>query len=701
MSSARRTAPRPTHDHDNPYVGLDYFVEEEADLFFGREAERRMIIGNLRASRLTLLYAQSGVGKSSLLRAGVAARLSELARRSVSERGSPGYVPVVFNRWRDDPLPTLVAEIGTALRPFTANGPELKVASDGLCETIERAAVTLDATPLVILDQFEDYFLYHGTDAAGERFAGQLAGCLRRADLRANFLISIREDAYSQIGDRFKTLIPNVYGNYLHLDYLDERAARSAIRRPIEHVNDLRPAGATRFSIEDELVEQVLRQVRRERRGTDGPVGEDDIDHFETAYLQLVMERLWDEERAEGSTRLQLATLERLGGAEEIISKHLNEAMEDLPADQQEASAAAFRYLVTSGGTKIALTPNELRRALSASPSRGRFPLGATEWAAMSDDATILVTAAGRDVALWRPGSATKLVTNVRRHAAWRTPVLAAGGGAVMIDRVPGVTVVRPEPGATTVTLKDAASLNTVALSDDGRWVAGVNTASVAGVWDSRSGRRVARLPGRQSSSLVFDFDPANPGRVLAGNCQGNRLLSWHWRTGKVVTVRRAREAPGTEMQALRFVRDPYAACIIALSPDGTRAVETRVSGSAQLWNLQSGRVVQPRLGGVEVVRDVDWSPSSRRVAVAAGKTATVFDGRSGAALVELAGHSDFVNSVDFDPRGDLIATTSRDGTARVWDARSGALEVELRGHTDEVLHAAFRPTRGRLLTVS
>ena len=233
-----------------------------------------MIIGNLRASRLTLLYAQSGVGKSSLLRAGVAARLSELARRSVSERGSPGYVPVVFNRWRDDPLPTLVAEIGTALRPFTANGPELKVASDGLCETIERAAVTLDATPLVILDQFEDYFLYHGTDAAGERFAGQLAGCLRRADLRANFLISIREDAYSQIGDRFKTLIPNVYGNYLHLDYLDERAARSAIRRPIERVNDA-PSGRGHAVLDRGRAGGGGAPAGAPRaRGTDGPVGE-------------------------------------------------------------------------------------------------------------------------------------------------------------------------------------------------------------------------------------------------------------------------------------------------------------------------------------------------------------------------------------------------------------------------------------------
>ena len=45
-----------------PYVGLDYFLEEDAGLFFGRDAERKRIIGNLRASRLTLLYAESGVG---------------------------------------------------------------------------------------------------------------------------------------------------------------------------------------------------------------------------------------------------------------------------------------------------------------------------------------------------------------------------------------------------------------------------------------------------------------------------------------------------------------------------------------------------------------------------------------------------------------------------------------------------------------
>ena len=101
-----------------PYVGLDYFGEEDAGLFFGRDAERKRILGNLRASRLTLLYAESGVGKSSLLRAGVSARLRQLAARSAPERGSAHYVPVVFSAWQGDAKPELIAALEAAARPL-------------------------------------------------------------------------------------------------------------------------------------------------------------------------------------------------------------------------------------------------------------------------------------------------------------------------------------------------------------------------------------------------------------------------------------------------------------------------------------------------------------------------------------------------------------------------------------------------------
>ena len=61
----------------SPFKGLSYFGDSETDwlFFFGRERESELVAANLMASRLTVLYGPSGVGKSSLLRAGVARRL--------------------------------------------------------------------------------------------------------------------------------------------------------------------------------------------------------------------------------------------------------------------------------------------------------------------------------------------------------------------------------------------------------------------------------------------------------------------------------------------------------------------------------------------------------------------------------------------------------------------------------------------------
>jgi CHASE2 domain-containing sensor protein len=339
-----------------PYVGLDYFGEEDAGLFFGRDAERKRILGNLRASRLTLLYAESGVGKTSLLRAGVLARL----RQSAADRRAPRFVPVVFSAWRGDSTTDLIAALEAAARPLLQGDAQLTLSRDALEAAIEDVVAAVDATPLVILDQFEEHVLYED-----DGFDDELGQCINRRDLRANFLISVREDAYSLIGSRFKSRIANVYGNYLHLDFLDAQAAREAVLEPVNAFNGRLPADAPRFEVEPALVDAVLDQVRRGRvnlgdggapeLGATGPA------RVETAYLQLVMKRLWDEEIAAGSQRLRLDTLSRLGGADTIVHGHLDEVMDKLPADQRDAAAAAFRFLVTSSGRKIALSSEELR----------------------------------------------------------------------------------------------------------------------------------------------------------------------------------------------------------------------------------------------------------------------------------------------------------------------------------------------------
>jgi WD40 repeat protein len=341
---------------DDPYVGLTYFTEDYVDYFFGRDAESSLIIGNLRAARLTLLYAESGVGKSSVLRAGVVARLRGFAARATAGQGSPRLVPVIFGSWSERPVAALIHAIGEAIRPYLADGAAPELPAGDLEAALEAAGEALDATLLIILDQFEEYFLYPDEGAEADRIAAQLSRCVNRPDLRANFLISIREDSYAELGDLFRGKPTNVYGNFLHMDYLGRAGGREAIERPIERHNESEPE-SERFSIEPALVDAVLDQVGRNQTG----------EAIETTFLQLVMRRLWEEEREAGSRALRLSTLTKLGGAQAIIGSHLDRAMESsadggagLSLEQRRVAAQIFRFLVTSGGTKIALTTADL-----------------------------------------------------------------------------------------------------------------------------------------------------------------------------------------------------------------------------------------------------------------------------------------------------------------------------------------------------
>ena len=82
-----------------PYIGLMPYSQEDAEFFYGRESERQIISSNLMASRLTVLYGPSGVGKSSVLNAGVGFDLRKLAQSHLSPHEKPEFVVVLFNSW--------------------------------------------------------------------------------------------------------------------------------------------------------------------------------------------------------------------------------------------------------------------------------------------------------------------------------------------------------------------------------------------------------------------------------------------------------------------------------------------------------------------------------------------------------------------------------------------------------------------------
>lgn len=347
-----------------PYKGLVPYSEEDAQYFFGRERECKVIIANAMASRLTLLYGASGVGKSSVLRAGVGHTLKNLARQNVETLGTPEYICVNFSSWRDDPVRGLLKRVQESIEEFTTASPGPILSSSLLTESLEAYASHAKATLLIILDQFEEYFLYHPrVSDEGSSFAHQFARAVNSSRLAANFVISLREDALAKL-DQFREHIPNLFENYLRLDHLDRKAAREAIERPIDQYNRVHPNGKP-FTIEPQLIEPVLRGVKTGQQLLSGSglgvvTSNSGDERIETPLLQIIMTRLWDEEWRLGSRELRLQTLDELKGTAEIIKTHLDLAMANLKKEEQRTASGIFNYLVTKSGTKIAHTAADL-----------------------------------------------------------------------------------------------------------------------------------------------------------------------------------------------------------------------------------------------------------------------------------------------------------------------------------------------------
>ena len=137
------------------------------------------------------------------------------------------------------------------------------------------------------------------------------------------------------------------------------------MKLPIEAYNRRVPP-EQRFAIEEELVEDVLDQVRTgrvsfESMGVGAARESADVEaRVETPILQVVMTALWEKEAEQGSHTLRAQTLAELGGAEQLVRDRLDERMNRLDSGEQEIAAEVARFLVTPSGTKIAWTPADL-----------------------------------------------------------------------------------------------------------------------------------------------------------------------------------------------------------------------------------------------------------------------------------------------------------------------------------------------------
>src|SRR4051812_1400181 len=69
------TEPEP--EPESPYKFLHYYRKKDRGIFFGRKAETQVLLSDVAVTRLVVLFAKTGTGKTSLINAGVRPILEE------------------------------------------------------------------------------------------------------------------------------------------------------------------------------------------------------------------------------------------------------------------------------------------------------------------------------------------------------------------------------------------------------------------------------------------------------------------------------------------------------------------------------------------------------------------------------------------------------------------------------------------------
>jgi WD40 repeat protein len=698
----------------SPYKGLAPFEDSELDalLFFGRERESEVIAANLMAGRITVLYGHSGVGKSSVLRAGVAQRLRQEQQAEV----------IVFSIWTGDPVTALIEAAG-------GSGSSL---ADALADAADRAGGDL----YLILDQFEECFLYH---RGGGRFSSELAQVLGRAGLRVNVLIGMREDSLARL-DTLKASIPNLLANRLRLERLDRAAGAAAVAGPIARYNALVSA-EQRVEIEPELQEAILDEVTAGRvelgvsgRGVAAAAG--DENRIEAPYLQLVLARLWDVELVRGSRTLQLSTLRELGGAGRIVEDHLERAMAQLSAREKGTAAAMYNFLVTPSGTKIAHGVGDLAGYASVDEGEAaevlrrltaeRIVRESSQNGASTTRYEIFHDVLADAVLAWRNRYTAEhaLHESERRRRRARYVAGAALIGLLLVTGIAVLALVERSHSQA-----DARRARAGTLAANATIKLSVNPQQ-----SLRLALAAARLdPGPQEENVLLtaliaarlrSVLPAGApvgtalyspdGRRIVSGADDGRVRVYNART---LALERVLDQGGT-------VRD------VVFDGRGRLLLTAGSNGSARLWSsagtllhfFPAGGLLQTALldrrgkvvvtistqGLVRVFRARDGEllrqffarrkslptsgalDPSARLLVTAGhdRFARLYALRSGR-LIRTLSQNGFVRSVAFSPDGRLILTSGYEGRARLWNTRTGRLVHELRGPDHNALAQA------------
>jgi WD40 repeat protein len=715
----------------SPYRGLVCHDEQDSDWFFGRERLVEHVLDLLSGRRFVAVVGASGVGKSSVLRAGVLPRWRAAAEGRRAVVFTPGASPVEE---------CAVHLAGLVRYPPGQVVAELNGDPRALHRLVRQILAGRPETDelMVVVDQFEEIFTLCRSDTERGRFVDMLLCAATAPNSRCRIVLGVRADFYPHC-----TSWPGLVTMFTEAQVPVGPMTTEELRRAI-----VQPAVRDQYVVEGALLAELIAQAG-------GNAG----------ALPLVSHALLETWRRRRGNTLTLTGYRAAGGIDGALARTAEAIYAGFrPVEQRWAKALFLRLIALGEGTEDTKRPVS-RSELGPDTERVLTALADARLVTLADNRVEIahetLIGAWPRLRQWltedRDGLRTqrRLTEDAR---AWDT--LERDSGALYrgtrlalarewahredhlehlnpVERVFLDTSVRQQDRERAAAVRRTRLLRALSIVLAVLLTA-VTAVSVVAVRQRQDAVRASQIAiSRQLATQALTMIDSDPdvakllaveahrtaptteahGALLSMSARSDHEVEINAHTGAVSEIAFAPDghtlvSAGRDQTAALWDTDgPRLTARLtghhtwlksmALNHNGTMLATGGDDQQVMLWNLtdRTRTALPPAHRGV--IREIAFSPDDRLLATASDDhTVIVWNVAKRAPVATLTGHTAAVAGVAFSPDGATIATAGEDRSVILWDLPSRTRVTTLTGHTGGVLVAEFSPD-GRLLATA
>ncbi len=615
--------------------------------------------------KLIVIHGQSGVGKSSILQAGL---VPTLEGKSINTRDVVVVLQRVYVNWISE-LGKILAKQLQITQNLAINSESLSSSEAIFAQLRNNGNDELNLLTVIIFDQFEEFFFANIELKDKREFAQFLQECLKIPFVK--IVLSLRSDyihyllEFNRLGN-LEAINNNILDKSIlyYLGNFSQSQAKLVIQRLTE--NSL-------FKIDENLTEKLVEDLAEE------------LGEIRPIELQVMGAQL---QRDNITT---LAKYQELGDnpKAQLVERYLASVVRDCGAENQKKTSLVLLFFTDEQNNRplktkremlkeSKYTAEELELVLKIFVDSGLvflLPQNPADHYQLVHDYLVGFIRQRKEVGILQELKQEREQRQKLQKRLVRGSVAAA---LVMAVLAMGMTVF----GLDARREKRRADKERK-LAEKQTMLAKANEAKAHSILGQRLDELISAMNARQKQ-IDNGFLLTNETSIIT-----NALRVAVYKSNQDIEFR----------EFNRLTRHQNKVSDVALSHDGKMIATASDDGTVKLWN-QQGQLLQTFKGHNSPISDVDLSKDGKMIATASDDGTAKLWNQQGQSLQTFKGHNSPISNIDLSKDGEMIATASDDGTVKLWNQQGKNFYTWKADH-NQVLDLYFSPDGETIVTAS